>query len=340
MRQHQADLWVLTLATEVVSPVSARDVKAGVDATESLIRRGDDALDSGIDIARRTCSFHGDTLVQTAEGLVPISQIVPGTLVWSRDPATGQMGWKRVLAQYSNPYDETVYVTIRDAETGMQQVIISNRIHPFFVQRGMMSGAQSISQQVQPSSEGHVYRGPIPNGFWIDAADLQAGDRLLNADQSWAVVVGVQNSTEALTAFNLTVEDFSTYFVASTETAHTVWVHNNCQFDSIFNVNRLPQARQDAVNDTLSNINSGQRPSWLPSNRRNKWGSEFHNSRGDLPTRDGNGNAITYREYDVQNTTGAPGAGSDRIVTGSDGRTYFTGTHYGDNPGKPFVRIE
>ncbi len=177
---------------------------------------------------RGTCSFHGDTLVLTADGMMPISQIVPGTLVWSRDPATGEMGLKPVLAQYSNPYEETVYVSIRDAENGEEQVIISNRIHPFFVQREAVDGPTSISQSVQPSSEGHVYRGPIPKGFWIDAADLQPGDRLLNDDQSWAVVVDVEVREQRLEAYNLTIEQFETYFVGATLDVDAVWVHNNC----------------------------------------------------------------------------------------------------------------
>ncbi len=177
---------------------------------------------------RGTCSFHGDTLVLTADGMMPISQIVPGMLVWSRDPATGEMGLKPVLAQYSNPYEETVYVSIRDAENGEEQVIISNRIHLFFVQREAVDGPTSISQSVQPSSEGHVYRGPIPKGFWIDAADLQPGDRLLNDDQSWAVVVDVEVREQRLEAYNLTIEQFETYFVGATLDVDAVWVHNNC----------------------------------------------------------------------------------------------------------------
>jgi RHS repeat-associated protein len=189
-----------------------------------LVRGGDDVA-AGMG---RVCSFHGDTLVLTAQGMKAISGIELGDLVWSRNPATGQMGWKRVLAQYSNPYEETVYVSIRDAETGVEQVIISNRIHPFFVQRGATQGAMSISQSLRPSSEGHVYRGPIVGGAWVDAADLQSGDRLLNADGSWAVVSGVEVKEEVLTAYNLTVDSFSTFFVAGHADAESVWIHNEC----------------------------------------------------------------------------------------------------------------
>jgi hypothetical protein len=60
------------------------------------------------------------------------------------------------------------------------------------------------------------------------AADLQAGDRRLNDDGTWAEVIGVEIEAEPLTAFNLTVAEFHTYFVAANENASPVWVHNDC----------------------------------------------------------------------------------------------------------------
>jgi hypothetical protein len=165
------------------------------------------------------CSFHADTLVLTDGGLFPISDVTTRMSVWSRNPANGEMAWQPVQAQYSNPYDETVFVTMRDVETGAEQTIVSNRIHPYFVQ---------TAREVAHSSEGHVYEGPLENGHWVDAADLQAGDRLLNDDGTWAEVVGVEIEAEPLTAFNLTVAEFHTYFVAANENASPVWVHNDC----------------------------------------------------------------------------------------------------------------
>ncbi|KIC35400.1 hypothetical protein RA27_22885 [Ruegeria sp. ANG-R] len=129
------------------------------------------------------------------------------------------MAWQAVQAQYSNPYEETVSVTVRDAETGIEQTIVSNRIHPYFVQ---------TARAVADSSEGHVYTGPLENSHWVDAAELQTGDRLLNDDGTWAEVVGVEVEAEPLTAFNLTVAEFHTYFVAANENAAPVWVHNDC----------------------------------------------------------------------------------------------------------------
>ncbi len=217
-----------SLATEIVSPVSARDVKAGINATEAILKRQDDVRDLG-QAARRFCSFDGETLVLTAKGPSEIESLHEGDLVWSRDAKTGAMGWKRVLAVYSNAYKDTVSITIRDADAGEEQVILSNKLHPFFVQivpedRQMLVAAPSM----ELSSEGHLYEGPIANGFWVDASDLKPGFRLLGADQTWSTVVSVEIANNKLTAWNLTVEDYSTYFVSGDQDSMPVWVHNNC----------------------------------------------------------------------------------------------------------------
>ena len=68
---------------------------------------------------RGVCSFYADTLVLTDGGLLPISDVNTNMSVWSRNPANGDMAWQSVQAQYSNPYEETVSVTMRDVETGV-----------------------------------------------------------------------------------------------------------------------------------------------------------------------------------------------------------------------------
>jgi len=129
------------------------------------------------------------------------------------------MGWKAVQAQVSEKYDERVEVSLRDVETGVEQTITTTLTHPFFVQ---------TTRQVAHASEGHVYAGPLADGYWIDAADLRAGDRLLNDDSSWAEVVSSRTLAQPLRAYNLTVKDFHTYFVAANKNAAPVWVHNDC----------------------------------------------------------------------------------------------------------------
>jgi hypothetical protein len=175
---------------------------------------------------RTTCSFDGGTFVKTLLGYTQIKDIRAGQdKVWSRDTETGEMGYRLVEAHYSNPYDVTVKVSISDVETNKSQTLVSNKIHPFFVQ--LPEG-----EAVPESSEGHSYSGEIVRGAWVDASNLKAGYRLLNDDGSWATVTGVAVESTPLTAYNLTVEGYHTYFVTGDKDASPVWVHNTCRIDA------------------------------------------------------------------------------------------------------------
>jgi Pretoxin HINT domain len=159
----------------------------------------------------------------TRTGFIEIRDIRVGDEAQSRDALTGAVGFKPALAQYSNPYAETVYIRVRDGKTGTVQEIVSNRIHPFFV--SVPEGAR-----VPPSSESHAYEGEIEGGAWVDADDLAPGFRLLEADGGWSEVVSVRIARERLQAYNLTIADWHTYFVKADIAASldAVWVHNNC----------------------------------------------------------------------------------------------------------------
>ena len=85
----------------------------------------DDKGPNGANRGVGLCSFHGDTQVLTSGGYSPIKDLEAGMSVWSRNDQTGQMDWKSILAQYSNPYEETVSVTVRDVDSGEDQTIIS-----------------------------------------------------------------------------------------------------------------------------------------------------------------------------------------------------------------------
>ncbi|WP_378187392.1 DUF6443 domain-containing protein [Aquimarina sp. W85] len=81
---------------------------------------------------------------------------------------------------------------------------------------------------------------------------------------------------------------------------------------------------------------------WLKKNNgkkipgTKKGGVTFKNREGNLPKTDANGKPVTYKEYDVNP---APKAGqtrgTERMVTGSDGKTYYTSDHY-----KTFTEIK
>jgi hypothetical protein len=59
-----------------------------------------------------------------------------------------------------------------------------------------------------------------------------------------------------------------------------------------------------------------------------KGGQVFKNKEGLLPTLDKSGKSITYREWDVNPLKKGVDRGAERIVTGSDGRVYYTTDHY------------
>ena len=151
-----------------------------------------------------TCSFHGSTLVKTADGYKAIARIRVGDRVFAKDEASGETGYKPVTAQYGNPYQETVYIEVSDG-LGKIQTLVSNRIHPFY------SG-----------------------GKWIKAEDLKAGSRLFAENGAGQTVQSVTVKQEPLQAYNLTVADWHTYFVKG-DKAETegVWVHNECPYGNL-----------------------------------------------------------------------------------------------------------
>jgi hypothetical protein len=176
------------------------------------------------------CSFHGDTLVLTEAGMTPIRDIQANEdRVWAKDETTGKTGWRDVLAQYSNRYEEQVRLTPRD-EAGRVQSIVSNRIHPYFARlaAGAVLSVAATTATPTLATEGYVYEGEIAGGAWVDAQHLQIGDELLGADGQWQEVVATHIDDEPFEAFNLTVDEYETYFVAAEQDAAAVWVHNNC----------------------------------------------------------------------------------------------------------------
>lgn len=190
---------------------------------------------------RQFCSFHGDTQVATDKGFVKIRKIRPEQhKVWARDEHTGKMKFQPVLEAYSNPYKETVTITIRDRKTGQQQTIVSNKIHPFYVSTGT-----SLMKLV--TNGGFVTQGTNDTGEWIKAEELKPGHHLLNAGkkehgESWSEVVSVKIAKENLRAYNLHVDQFHTFYVrgADNDNAPAVWAHNDCSIKGLLKAAELP----------------------------------------------------------------------------------------------------
>ena len=180
-----------------------------------------------------TCSFHGSTLVKTADGYKAIARIRVGDRVFAKDEASGKTGYKPVTAQYGNPYQETVYIEVSDG-LGKIQTLVSNRIHPFY-----------------------------SDGKWIKAEDLKAGSRLFAENSAEPTVQSVTVKQEPLQAYNLTVADWHTYFVKG-DKAETegVWVHNECPHsgNKNFNTDRPSGFRKSTVENAWDAAKDGSKP--------------------------------------------------------------------------------
>ncbi len=139
--------------------------------------------------ATRTLCFAAGTLVVTSEGNKPIETIEPGELVWSRDDASGEEGWKPVAQTFIKRQQPVLDLTL-----GSESFNVSAE-HPFWTDEEE----------------------------WAAAGALQPGD-LVWSSGGWLEVQGVEEGKSTADVYNLEVEGFHTYFVGDSE----VWVHNSC----------------------------------------------------------------------------------------------------------------
>ncbi len=58
-------------------------------------------------------------------------------------------------------------------------------------------------------------------------------------------------------------------------------------------------------------------------------GRRFGNYEGLLPKKDKSGKRIEYQEWDVNPKIQGKNRGAERLITGSDGKGYYTNDHYG-----------
>lgn len=78
--------------------------------------------------------------------------------------------------------------------------------------------------------------------------------------------------------------------------------------------------------DTLARIDAG---TWPPNDGSGtKGGGTWQNRDGTLPRTDAAGNAIAYREWDVNVKQPGHNRDAERIVTGSDRSAWYTADHY------------
>ena len=252
------------VAKEIVAEVASRATGGATDFL-STRRMGKMAFESGgklINRVRQTgCSFAWDTQVLTDDGYQEIVDVEPGVdQVWSKNEQTGEMVLQPVLDALYDDYLETVYLKIVNDTNGVTQTVVSNKVHPYFVQR--TPGKFEIAQSTKVAFQGgtHVtpeYQGSIVNGHWIEAVDVQVGDSMLGADDSWHSVVSVRITEEPIRAYNIDVANTDNYFVrgANSDESAAVWVHN-CKVDGVPNSGKLnrPNVQDDTLKDAMDNL--------------------------------------------------------------------------------------
>jgi len=166
------------------------DLYANITATAAEI--GTSILGSYYTAKGGNVCFVAGTLVQGADGPVPIESVEAGDLVWAWDEETGEVALKRVVQTFVNEATELVCVTVKGEE------IVCTTEHPFY----------------------------SPVKGWTAACKLRAGDILVTVNGEYVVVEKIQHEIlEApIAVYNFEVEGFHTYYVSDT----AVLVHNAC----------------------------------------------------------------------------------------------------------------
>ena len=151
------------------------------------------AVDDLLGAACRTNSFVPGTEVLMADGTTePIEDVEIGDWVWAHDPETGETGARRVVDTIVGDGEKQLV----DIEV-LGDTVTATAGHPFWVD---------------------------DEGRWVDAGELEVGDRLLLPDGSSLGLTGVEGRVEAQRVHNLTVEGVHTYYVSVGD--EQVLVHN------------------------------------------------------------------------------------------------------------------
>ena len=163
-----------SLATEIFSPVSARDAKAGAGFVQKKLGG--------------TCCFVAGTLVETEFGLRPIEEIELGDKVLARNPETGETALKSVT-DLIRLNERQIWEVSLSGNEGASEFFETTDDHPWWV----------VDQTGQ--------------GSWKDTAELSAGMIVTTADYQTMIITNVLETERIDATYNLTVADFETYFV-------------------------------------------------------------------------------------------------------------------------------
>jgi len=165
---------VASLTTEVFSPVSARDAKAGAGFVQKKLGG--------------TCCFVAGTLVETEFGLRPIEEIELGDRVLARNPETGETALKSVT-DLIRLNERQIWEVSLSGNNGASEFFETTDDHPWWV----------VDEAGQ--------------GSWKDTAELLAGMIVTTADNQTMIITKVLETDRIDATYNLTVANFETYFV-------------------------------------------------------------------------------------------------------------------------------
>ncbi len=230
----------------------------GTKVEAKLSKKGISYIDTAISKAAKGCNcFTAGTKVQTDEGEKNIEDIEVGDKVLSKDEETGKVEYKEVTDTFNHETDEIYKIYVGG------QIIESTFNHPFYVK----------------------------NKGWTYVKDLKIGDLLVESDSNTLKVRSIELLHKQVTVYNLTVNEFHTYFVSDLG----IWVHNDsCS-------HKTPKSGvsgKEAAKDV---------PSW---------------ARGEKPMVGENGNAFAKRlldeKYGAGNYKTGPGTEYNKIKKWGD----------------------
>ena len=148
-------------------------------------------LDADAPNGRTQCplnSFSADTMVETPDGDVPISEIEVGDVVLAYDETTATVGEYTVTATHIHDDSTILTVTIEGEE------IETTPWHLFYTSEG-----------------------------WLEADDLSTGSLILSLDGTYGVVEAILVEDRSETMYDLTVDEVHTFSVGDGD-----WVVHNC----------------------------------------------------------------------------------------------------------------
>ncbi len=187
------------------------------------------AIGAGMSALTGENCFLAGTLVKTARGMQPIEDVQQGDRVWSRDPATGQEGWREVTRLFRNTTRVVVKVVFRPVGRGERHDV--GREGGESSSEGGEDGEPpsareegSEQDQAVLCTPGHAWL--LAGGTQIHAAHLLPGHVLRDDRGGLLEVVSVDVEQREAATYNFEVEGWHTYFVAEREGAPAVWVHN------------------------------------------------------------------------------------------------------------------